>query len=61
MIDTHAHLSSRFSEEIKIEGLDYVIPANDDAIKGVKLLLDYVVAAVLEGAADKKEEATTKK
>jgi len=25
MIDTHAHLSSRFSEEIKIEGLDYVI------------------------------------
>ena len=43
------------------EGIDYVIPANDDAIKGVKLLLDYVVAAVLEGAADKKEEATTKK
>lgn len=27
MIDTHAHLSSRFSEEIKIEGLDYVILA----------------------------------
>lgn len=25
MIDTHAHMSSRFSEEIKIEGLDYVI------------------------------------
>jgi len=25
MIDTHAHLSSRFSEEIRIEGLDYVI------------------------------------
>ncbi len=25
MIDTHAHLSSRFSEEIKIEGLDYVV------------------------------------
>lgn len=43
------------------EGIDYVIPANDDAIKGVKLLFDYVVAAVLEGAADKKEEATTKK
>lgn len=25
MIDTHAHLSSRFSEEIKIAGLDWVI------------------------------------
>ena len=27
MIDTHAHLSSRFSEEIKIDGLDYVVLA----------------------------------
>ena len=42
------------------DGIDFVIPANDDAIKGVKLILDYVVAAVQEGAADKKE-ATTKK
>jgi TatD DNase family protein len=25
MIDTHAHLSSRFKEEIKIEGLDWII------------------------------------
>jgi small subunit ribosomal protein S2 len=29
--------------------VDYVIPGNDDAIKGVNLLLDYVKAAVLEG------------
>ncbi len=29
--------------------IDYVIPANDDAIKGLQILLDYVVAAVLEG------------
>jgi small subunit ribosomal protein S2 len=29
--------------------VDYVIPANDDAIKGVKLLLDYVAQAVQEG------------
>jgi len=29
--------------------VDYVIPANDDAIKGVKLLLDYVSAAIQEG------------
>lgn len=32
------------------DGIDYVIPANDDAVKGVKLLLDYFAAAVSEGA-----------
>jgi small subunit ribosomal protein S2 len=42
--------------------IDYVIPGNDDAIKGVQLLLDYVAAAVREGAgvtkaADKEVEA----
>lgn len=37
--------------------IDYVIPGNDDAIKGIQLLLDYFVAAVAEGAgAAKKEE-----
>ncbi len=34
--------------------VDYVIPGNDDAIKGIQLLLDYFVAAVNEG---KKKEA----
>jgi small subunit ribosomal protein S2 len=29
--------------------VDYVIPGNDDAIKGTELLLDYFVAAVAEG------------
>ena len=29
--------------------IDYVIPANDDAIKGVSLMLDYFVEAVAEG------------
>jgi len=29
--------------------VDHVIPANDDAIKGVQLILDYFVAAVNEG------------
>ncbi|HRQ86852.1 MAG TPA: 30S ribosomal protein S2, partial [Candidatus Saccharibacteria bacterium] len=29
--------------------IDYVIPGNDDAIKGVKLILDYVTKAVKEG------------
>ena len=41
--------------------IDYVVPGNDDAIKGLQLLLDYFVAAVAEGAgtvkkADKTEE-----
>ena len=37
--------------------VDYSIPANDDAIKGLQLIVDYVVAAVEEGkaTADKKE------
>jgi ribosomal protein S2 len=41
---------------------DYVIPGNDDAIKGVALILDYVAKAVSEGLglakkdSDKKEE-----
>lgn len=36
--------------------IDYVVPANDDAIKGLSLLLDYFSAAVTEGAGVKKEE-----
>ncbi len=41
------------------DGIDYVIPANDDAIKGVKLLLDYAIEAVKEGVAAS-EKAETK-
>lgn len=36
------------------DGIDYVIPGNDDAIKGLSLILDYVSQAVNEGK--KKEE-----
>lgn len=36
--------------------VDYVVPGNDDAIKGIQLLLDYFSAAVAEGAS-KKEAA----
>lgn len=37
--------------------VEYVVPGNDDAIKGTELLLDYFVQAVQEGAgAAKKEE-----
>lgn len=34
--------------------IDYVIPANDDAIRSVQLILDYMVAAIKEGEAKKK-------
>lgn len=33
--------------------IDYVIPANDDAIKSVQLILDYFVTAIKEGEAKK--------
>lgn len=36
--------------------VDYVIPGNDDAIKGSQLLLDYFVAAIKEGAGSVKKE-----
>ncbi len=38
------------------DSIDYVVPGNDDAIKGLSLLLDYFAAAVTEGAGVKKEE-----
>lgn len=41
--------------------VDYVIPGNDDAIKGVSLLLEYAVKAVTEGAASVKQEAKEEK
>ncbi len=40
--------------------VDYVIPGNDDAIKGVQLLLDYVSAAVREGLGAVKKPVETK-
>jgi small subunit ribosomal protein S2 len=33
---------------------DYVIPANDDAIKSLQLITDYVKQAVAEGVASRK-------
>jgi small subunit ribosomal protein S2 len=41
--------------------IDYVIPGNDDAIKGVQLLLDYVAAAVREGQGSQKTVETEEK
>ena len=51
VVDTNADPSS----------IDYVIPGNDDAIKGIQTILDYVAQAVTEGKGvskkDKDEEA----
>lgn len=42
--------------------IDYVVPGNDDALKGLALLLEYFSAAVAEGAgAQQKAVDTTKK
>jgi len=38
------------------DSIDYVIPGNDDAIKGLQLLLDYFAQAVQEGAGSVKKE-----
>lgn len=38
-------------------GIDYVIPANDDAIKGLQLITDYVVQAIEEGKAQQAKAA----
>lgn len=38
-------------------GIDFPIPANDDALKAIQLLLEYVVAAINEG---KSKQKTTK-
>lgn len=36
--------------------VDYIIPANDDAIKSIQLIVDYVRQAVAEGVAQRKTE-----
>ena len=42
--------------------IDYVVPGNDDAIKGLQLLLNYFTAAVAEGAGTvKKSDKTEEK
>ncbi len=41
------------------QGVDYVIPSNDDAIRAIKLLVAKVADAVLEGKAMRKEEEPT--
>ena len=38
--------------------IDYVIPGNDDAIKGISLILSYVAQAIQAGKGVSKEEKT---
>jgi small subunit ribosomal protein S2 len=38
------------------QGIDYVVPSNDDAIRAIKLLVAKVADAILEGKAMRKEE-----
>ncbi|MBI5295556.1 MAG: 30S ribosomal protein S2 [Chloroflexi bacterium] len=38
------------------QGIDYVIPSNDDAIRAIKLLVSKMADAVLEGKAARKED-----
>jgi small subunit ribosomal protein S2 len=38
------------------DGVDYIIPANDDAIRAIKLLSSKIAEAVLEGKALRKDE-----
>ncbi len=35
------------------EGIDFVVPANDDAIKGVKLILDYLIETIKKSETSK--------
>ena len=51
MVDTNADPSQ----------VDYVIPANDDAIKGVHLILDYVRQAIEAGKGVSKEDKSGEK
>lgn len=41
--------------------VEYPIPANDDAVKSVKLITDYVVAAIAEGRGQAAKKETTSK
>jgi len=41
-------------------GIDYVVPANDDASKSIEKVLGYITDAVAEGLAERKEGKETK-
>lgn len=43
------------------EGIDYIIPANDDAIKGLRLILDYFKQTVLTATSNQDQAIKTAK
>jgi len=40
--------------------VDYIIPANDDAVKSIKLIIDYLVEAVESGLKEQKKKESVK-
>lgn len=42
-------------------GVDYIVPGNDDAIKGLKLILDYFEVALLKANKEVKKDVSEKK
>lgn len=47
----HIPVVALVDSNVNPDGVDYVVPGNDDAIKGVQLVLDYFTQAVLDGKA----------
>jgi len=41
------------------EGIDYIIPANEDAVSSLKLMLAYIIQAILEGKKQIEEKQIT--
>jgi len=41
-------------------GIDYVIPANDDASKSINKVLGYIIDAIAEGLSERKEGKDSK-
>jgi small subunit ribosomal protein S2 len=53
---THIPVIALVDTNCDPRGVDYVIPSNDDAIRAIKLLVNKIAEAVLEGKAARKEE-----
>ena len=58
-LDTANLVKARMAEFARFfpEGVDYVIPGNDDAIRSIELITHLVADAVIEGKAAEEQEA----
>lgn len=43
------------------DGIDYIVPGNDDAIKSISLFIDYFASAVSEGKGEQKDHSKKEK